>query len=178
MRRLFFVIALALPSAGFTDCQYFGQVPIATNESTPPIVGARMWVDGAESIRPGDSYTYSSTGDIVIVPFVYDNGGAWVLNLHAQEVEVFCHDYDADPEESQVTRIVFFDEVASQPPGQPGELRSNGLYTVADITDLSSYEWYCHPGFDLETVTYSWRVAGRDYSGNEAGALGTVVYAP
>ena len=57
-------------------------------------------------------------------------------------------------------------------------MRSNGIYNVSDITDLSSYDWYCYEGFDLETITYRWQVWGRDFSGNEAVAAGTIVYAP
>lgn len=178
MKRPWLVLALALPGFGFTDCQYFAQVSINTSETNPPIVGARMWVDGVESIRPGDSVTYSSTGDIVVVPFVYDAGGASNLTVGWQNIEVFCHAYDLDPEESQVTNIHLVDKVASQPGGAAGEQRSNGLYTVSDPTALSSYAWYCHPGFTLETITYSWAVTGRDFAGNQSSASGSIIYDP
>jgi hypothetical protein len=179
MKRLPFVsvLALAIPSFGFTNCQYFTQVAIAANDTQPPIVGTRMWVDGVESIRPGDSVSYTTSGDVVIFPFVYDSGGAWTLGVQ-QTIEVYCHNYDLDPEESQVTNIVFFDKFEQQPAGSPGQLRSNGIFTSGDVTDLSGYADYCYNGFDLETVTYSWTVVGRDYGSNQSTSEHSVIYAP
>lgn len=177
MKRALFALALALPCFGFTDCEYFNLVPVSTTETTQPWVGTRMWIDGVERLMPGDSYNYTSTGDVVIFPFVYDSGGAWMLNL-SQHVEVFCHDYDADPEQSQLTEVYFFEKFDYQAAASAGELRSDGLWVMGDVTDLTSFAWYCHSGFDLETVTYTWTVWGRDYSWNEASATGTIVYVP
>jgi len=171
-------VLLAVPSLGFTDCQYFQQVPVPASDTQPPIVGTRMWVDGAESIRPGDSLTYSTTGDVVVAPFVFDSGGAWTLSLQHQVITIRCHNYDLDPEETQVTQIFLIDKFDQQLPGSPGQLRSNGIYNLSDITDLSSYADYCYSGFDLQSITYGWEVAGRDYKSNQASSAHAIIYTP
>jgi hypothetical protein len=177
-KRIPLIVLLALPGFGFTDCQYFAPVSVQLRESTPPVVGTRMWVDGRESIRTGDSLTYTTTGDVIVAPFVFDAGGARTLSLQSQRVEIFCHNSDIDPEESQVTDIILFDKSDSQPAASAGEKRSNGLYVVSAISDLSSYADYCYSGFDVVDVSYSWVVVGRDYAGNQAAASGAIVWAP
>lgn len=177
-KRIPLIVLLALPGFGFTDCQYFGPVSVSLSERTPPVVGARMWVDGVESIRTGDSLTYTTTGDIIVAPFVFDAGGARTLSLQSQRVEIFCHNSHIDPEESQRTDIILFDKSDSQPAASAGAQRSNGLYVVSAISDLAIYGDYCYSGFDLVDVSYSWTVVGRDYAGNQAVSAGSIVWAP
>ncbi len=176
MKRVCLLLALA--SAGFTDCQYFSQVPVVTTETTPPIVGARMWIDGVESMHTGDNVAHSNTGDVVIAPYVFDGGGARTLQLFEQTVEVYCHDDDADPDLGQFTEVRFVDQTSSQPAATAGQLRSNGIYLILPVTDLADFERDCRPGFDLVDVRYSWSVRGVDYSGNQSVATGTVTYVP
>jgi len=176
MRRAW-AILLVVPAFGFTDCQYFNTVTVPASDTTPPLIATRLWVDGQEAIRFGTiEQVVDADTSFLVVPSVYDSGGAKSLTLQ-QIVRVRCHDYDADPEETQATDIFFFDRFDSQS-GWPGSSVSNGLYLIGDVTDLGSFDWYCYDGFDLTEIRYEWTTTGQDFAGNVVSELGSFVYVP
>jgi hypothetical protein len=180
MKRSAFVVsaALALGSAGFTDCQYFSQVRVVTNESTPPVVGARVWIDGVESMYTGDNWIHSTTGNVAIFPFGFDGGALRTLQLTNQEAVVYCHDDDSDPDLGQYVYVSFVNQSYSQPPATAGQMRSNGIYLIAPVNTMSDFQYECGDGFDLVDVAYTWTVRATDYSGNTTAATTTITYAP
>jgi hypothetical protein len=167
-----------IPLAGFTDCSEFSTVtvPPTGQDRTVPIVGTRMWIDGEERIDLGSASHVSLTGDVVLVPFILDRGGAGSLST-TETVVVTCHDSDAEPELTQVSTLTFFPQTTSQR-GAPGQQRSDGLYLIGRVSVLTDFTSLCNAGFAPRSVAVRWESAGRDLSGNRASTIGLITWQP
>ena len=170
------LIAALIPLAGFTDCEYFSTVtvPSPAQDRSVPVVGARMWIDGQERTDLGGTNRISLTGDVVVAPFVYDSGGAGFLSL-VESVVVRCHDFNAEPELGQLTRLEFIAQTTSQS-GSPGQRRSDGMYLLSRVSDLTSFTSLCHAGFTPISVVLGWSVVGRDLAGKRSSATGAITW--
>jgi hypothetical protein len=176
-KHLLWLTAL-VPLAGFTDCSEFSTVtvPPTGQDRTVPIVGTRMWIDGEERIDLGSASHVSLTGDVVLVPFILDRGGAGSLST-TETVVVTCHDSDAEPELTQVSTLTFFPQTTSQR-GAPGQQRSDGLYLIGRVSVLTDFTSLCNAGFAPRSVAVRWESAGRDLSGNRASTIGVITWQP
>jgi hypothetical protein len=172
MRRIC-ALLLLVPVVGF-GCEYFGTVTVPASDSDPPIMATRYWLDGVETITfdPVEEVVTDLETLFVVVPAVYDSGGAASLSLR-QSVRVGCHNFSTDI--GQLSIVHLFDK-SSQQDGSPGDSVENGLYTSGDINSMAEFEDYCVGGFVLDSVEYSWFAEGTDFAGNESSTWGRIVY--
>lgn len=176
MKRLHGLLMLVavIPLCGYTDCNYFSTVTIPAQDTQPPIVGTRMWIDGQERIDLWSSSYASASGSIVVVPFVYDGGGARTLTF-GQAATVHC--YNAQQHLGQATSIHYIQQSTSQT-GSVGSSVSDGMYLIGSVSNLASFGSYCYDGFELESVSYGWGVWGTDFAGLGAGTDHQITYTP
>jgi hypothetical protein len=174
--RHWLLLLLTIPLFGFTECSYFSPTVVPSVDTRPPIVGTRMWIDGVERIDLSTSSHTTSSGSVVVAPFVFDSEGARRLSV-GEVVVVRCHNFHTSPQLGQISTIDFTPQLASQS-GGVGATVSNGLFLIGSVTDLSSFVSFCDTGFTLESVNYTWLATGADFGGHSEVYQGGISWSP
>lgn len=173
MRRLYaFFFPLALvPWLGATDCEFFDTVTVPESDANPPILGTRLFIDGAESMAAWEMHETVSDPDAFIVafPFVYDPGGAKNLNL-SEVVEVRCKLVTGEPSPGFDAHLA---PSADSQSGTVGSKVSNGIYLMGHTFQPSEWGKSCEgKTTTVDRVVYTWAISGEDFGGNSASMLG------
>lgn len=168
------LLLLSTPMLGFTNCSYFAEVTVPAVDTTPPIIGSRVWSN--ELSLSGNIYfgevayqTSEPYGNWILAPWGYDAGGLKELHIRVDKDEKCCLILPGVGTVCQ-KKLGTSERITHSETGEVGDTVSNGHYDVFGfrLTD------YGHPSCDL--IRFGYLVTATDFAGNVSSAAGSVTY--
>lgn len=166
------IVLLALPAVGFTNCSYFGEVTVPAADPYDPLVGSRVWTpDEPDVIHLGSvSYeTQDPNGTWLFAPWGYDSGGIQVLDVTVYEDIRCCQNSNTQicAWVTSLTQARIDSENAN-----PGDTVSNGRFDYFGFTPKTNLL----SGTTCNLHRFGYLVQAADFAGNTSTATGSVTY--
>jgi hypothetical protein len=132
------IVLLALPAVGFTNCSSFSEVTVPANDTAAPLVGSRVYEPGeSDVVRFGSvSYeTHDPNGTWYLAPFGFDAGGMHTLSVGTYSDRRCCY-----PNSSVCGWITTLSQTTvDSENANPGDTVSNGRYLWFNFKPSTSY---------------------------------------
>jgi hypothetical protein len=165
------IVLLALPAAGFTNCSYFNDVTVPAVDDADPFIGSRVFEPGQQGVILFGNVSYQThehDRQWILAPFGFDTGGVQVLSVGTYSDKKCCY-----PNSStcawitSLTQVVGDEEYAI-----PGDTVSNGRYLSFLFTPRKDGP----SGTICDIVRFGYVVQASDFAGNTSTATGSVTY--
>jgi hypothetical protein len=166
------IVLLALPAVGFTNCSYFGDVTVPAVDPYGPAVGSRVWTPDEPDVIHVGSVAYETqdpNGTWLFAPWGYDPGGIQVLDVTVYEDIRCCQNWNPQicAWVTSLTEARIDSENAN-----PGDTVSNGRFDWFGFTPKTNLL----SGTTCDLHRFGYLVQAADFAGNTSTATGSVTY--